>query len=93
MIRRLIRRRRDGLVEIRRARARDLVVANDAIVLAALLAGFFFFAVLLVMTLVFDPPFLAVGGWVVLALAVEQRARRPSRLAPVPPSPPPRSAA
>jgi Flp pilus assembly protein TadB len=80
---RLLRRRRDGLLEIRRARARDLVSGTDAIVLSCLLAGWLLFVVLLVMTLVFDPPFLALAVWVIASLAIEQhRKRRPARLAP-----------
>lgn len=78
---RLIRRRRDGLVEIRRARARDLMLNSDAVVLLAMLAGWLCFTVTLVMSLVFDPAFLLLAGWVVLALFVEQRHAAPPRLA------------
>ena len=94
---RIIRRhRRDGLVEIRRARARDLVLTSDAFVLLGMLGGFFFFAVLLVMVLLLDPPFLALALWGVLAAAVEQRsAGHQPRIseASMTPTPPPGSAA
>lgn len=85
---RVIRRRRDGLVEIRRARARDLVVASDAAVLLGMLAGWVLFTVTLVMSLVFDPPLLLVGGWVILAFFVEHRRTATPRLAPVRVPPP-----
>jgi hypothetical protein len=90
---RLIRRRRDGLVEIRRVRARDVVLSSDAAVLLGLLAGFFFLTVVLVLALVFDPPFLAVGAWVVVFAAVERRRARSPRLVPVRTAPPPGPAA
>ncbi len=86
---RLIRRRRDGLVEIRRARARDLVLHSDAAVLLALLAAWLLLAVVLVMALVFDPPFLALAAWLVVALAVDQRQSRHPKLAIVHVTPPP----
>lgn len=88
---RLIRRRSDGLVEIRRARARDLLSTSDTIVLLALLAGWFFLTLLLVIALVFEPPILAIAAWLVLMLFVEARRSRPAlRLAEahVPPRPP-----
>ena len=88
------RRRRDGLVEIRRARARDVVLTSDAFVLLGMLGGFFFFAVALVIVLVFDPPFLAVALWGVLAAAVEHRtAARQPRIVEAHLTPPPGSAA
>jgi hypothetical protein len=100
---RRIRRRRDGLVEIRRARARDLVLTSDTAVLCYLLVGFFLFSVILVMTLLFDPPALLVAAWCILYFAVEQRRgsgrtgrtrRRAPRLTVVPAAPsPPDSAA
>jgi hypothetical protein len=91
---RLIRRRRDGLVEIRRARARDLVSTSDTVVLLALLAGFLFFALVLVISLVFDPPFLAIAAWLVLVFAVDARRPRPAlRLVEARVPPPPGSAA
>jgi hypothetical protein len=90
---RLIHRRRDGLVEIRRFRARDVVLSSDAAVLLGLLAAFFFLVVVLVLALVFDPPFLAVAGWLVLAAAVEHRRARAPRLAAVRATRPPGSAA
>jgi hypothetical protein len=85
---RLIRRRRDGLVEIRRARARDLVLTSDAFILLAMLAGFLFFTITLVMSLVFDPPFLLLAGWLVLAVFVEQRHTATRHLAEARVSPP-----
>jgi hypothetical protein len=87
---RLVHRRRDGLVEIRRARARDLVLTSDAAMLLALLAGWFLLVAILVMSLLFDPPFLAFPAWLVLVFAVEQRrARRPRRVrSPVAPARP-----
>lgn len=81
---RLIRRRRDGLVEIRRARARDLVVVSDAMVLLGMLAGWLLFTVTLVMSLVFDPPLLLVALWFIVALFVEHRAEATPRLAAAP---------
>jgi hypothetical protein len=90
---RLIRRRRDGLVEIRRFRARDILLSRDAAVLLGLLAGWFFLTVVLVLALVFDPPFLAVAAWLVLAAAVEHRRARSPRLVAVPASRPPGPAA
>jgi hypothetical protein len=90
---RLIRRRRDGLVEIRRLRARDVVLTADAAVLLGLLAGWFLLTVVLVIALVFDPPFLAVAAWFVLAAAVEHRRARTPRLVAVAATPPPGSAA
>jgi hypothetical protein len=78
---RLIRRRSDGLVEIRRARARDLVLTSDAVVLLGMLAGWLLFTVTLVLSLVFDPPFLLLAGWFILALFVEQRRAPEPRLA------------
>lgn len=77
---RLIRRRRDGLVEIRSARARDLVLTSDAMVLLGMLAGWVLFTVTLVLSLVFDPPLLLVAGWFILALFVEQRRAPAGRL-------------
>ena len=76
MVPSLIRRRRDGLVEIRRARARDVVLSSDAGVLLALFAGFLCLTLFLVMSLVFDPPFLAVLAWLIVALAVDRRQAR-----------------
>jgi hypothetical protein len=88
------RRRRDGLVEIRRVRARDVVLTSDAFVLLGMLGGFFFFAALLVIVLVFDPPFLAIALWGVVAAAVEHRAsQREPRIAEAHLTPPPGSAA
>ena len=78
----------DGLVEIRRARARDLVLTSDAVVLLGMLAGWVTFTVALVMSLVFDPPLLLVGGWFILALFVEQRRAAAPRLAAAHISPP-----
>ena len=89
------RRRRDGLVEIRRARARDVVVTSDAFVLLGMLGGFFFFAVLLFVVLVFDPPVLAVALWAIVAAAVEHRtSTRDTRVleAHASPQPPPSAA-
>lgn len=80
---RLIRRRHDGLVEIRQARARDLVPTSDAMVLLGMLAGWLLFTVVLVMSLVFDPPLLFVAGWFILALFVEHRRSGAPRLAAV----------
>lgn len=85
---RIIRRRRDGLMEIRRARARDLVLTSDAVVLLGMLAGWVMFTVALVMSLVFDPPFLLIGGWFILALFVEHRRAGSPRLATARISPP-----
>ncbi len=85
---RLIRRRRDGLVEIRHARARDLVLSSDSMVLLGMLAGWLLFAVALVLSLVFDPPLLGVAVWAVLAVAVDHRHARPPRLATARGSPP-----
>ncbi len=85
---RLVRRRRDGLVEIRRARARDLVVTSDAMVLLGMLAGWLLFMVVLVMSLVFDPPLLLVAAWFILAAFVEQRRAASPRLATARISPP-----
>jgi type IV secretory pathway TrbD component len=79
---RLIRRRRDGLLEIRRTRARDLVLTSDTVVLSCLLAGWFLFAVLLVITLVWDPPLLGLAAWLIAYFAVEQWKRRPARSRP-----------
>ncbi len=90
---RLIHRRRDGLLEIRPTRARDLVLTSDTAVLFCMLAGWCLFAVLLVITLLFDPPFLALAAWLVLSLAVEHRRRRVPRLAAVRAGPPPSPAA
>ena len=98
---RLIRRRRDGLLEIRRTRARDLVLTSDTIVLSCLLVGWFLFAVLLVITLLWDPPFLGHAAWLIAYFAVEQWKRRHPRREPrrrprltlVTPAPPPDSAA
>ena len=91
---RIIRRRRDGLVEIRRARARDIVLTSDAFVLLGMLGAFFCFAVILVAVLLFDPPVLAVALWAVLAAAVEHRATsRGARTVEAQASPPPGSAA
>ncbi len=87
------RRRRDGLVEIRRARARDVVLTFDSFVLLALLAGWFFFSVLLVMTLIFAPAFLGLAAWGVLLLVVDQKRTRPAHLVPAAAEPPPGSAA
>jgi hypothetical protein len=77
---RVIRRRRDGLVEIRRARARDLVLTSDAMVLLAMLAGWLLFAMTLVLSLVFDPPLLLLAGWCILAVFVDQRRSAAPRL-------------
>lgn len=85
---RLIRRRRDGLVEIRRARARDVVLSSDSMVLLGMLGGWLLFAVALVMSLVFDPPLLGVAAWAILAAAVDHRPRAEPRLATAPTSPP-----
>jgi type IV secretory pathway TrbD component len=95
---RLVRRRRDGLFEIRRTRARDLVLTTDTAVLSCMLAGWFLFAVLLVMTLLWDPPFLGLAAWLIASIAVERwkrlhPPRRGPRLALVPAAPPPDSAA
>jgi hypothetical protein len=92
MIPRLVRRRSDGLVEIRPVRARDVVPASDAAVLLALLAGWLLLAAILVMSLVFDPPFLGLAAWFVLFAAVEQRRARHPRLVQAHATPPPRSA-
>lgn len=85
---RLVRRRRDGLVEIRRARARDLVVTSDAMVLLGMLAGWLLFTVTLVMSLVFQPPLLLVAAWFILALFVEHRRGETPHLATAHASPP-----
>lgn len=85
---RLIRRRRDGLVEIRRARARDLVLSSDSMVLLGMLAGWLLFTVALVLSLVFDPPLLGVAVWAVLAVAVDHRPRAQPTLATAHVSPP-----
>ena len=69
-------------------RARDIVLSSDAAVLLGMLAGWFILAVLLVIVLLFDPPFLAVPGWLVLALAVENRAARAPRAVEARVSPP-----
>jgi hypothetical protein len=99
---RLIRRRRDGLLEIRRTRARDLVLTSDTAVLSCLLAGWFLFTALLVITLVWDPPLLGLAAWLIAYFAVEQwKRQRPERrrrrprppLALVSPPQPPDSAA
>ncbi len=94
MASRLIRRRSDGLVEIRRARARDLVSTSDTLILLCLLAGFVLLTLVLVMSLVFDPAFLAIAGWLVLILFVDARSARPAlRLQEAHVPPPPGSAA
>lgn len=79
---RLIRRRRDGLVEIRRARARDLMLTSDAVLLLGMLGGWLLFTLTLVMALVFNPPLLLVAGWAILAAFVERRRAAHPRLAP-----------
>ena len=43
----LVRRRPDGLVQIRRVRAADVVLTSDTATILALFAGFVFFAILL----------------------------------------------
>jgi len=65
----LVRRRPDGLMQIRRLRAADVVLSSDTATILALFAGFVFFAILLFLTLVFDPPFLGVGAWAIRAHA------------------------
>lgn len=75
------RRRRDGLVEIRRVRARDLVLSSDSMVLLGMLAGWLLFTVALVLSLVFDPPLLGVAVWAVVAAAVDHRHRSQASLA------------
>lgn len=75
-------------MEIRQARARDLMPASDTVVLLGMLAGWLLFTVTLVMSLVFDPPLLLVGGWFILALFVEHRRAVAPRLAPVRMPPP-----
>ncbi len=67
-------------MEIRRARARDLVLTSDAMVLLGMLGGWLLFMVTLVMSLVFDPPLLLVAVWFIIALFVEQRRAPPARL-------------
>lgn len=90
---RLIRRRRDGLVEIRRARARDVVLSSDTAVLFAMLAGWLVFVGVLVFALVFDPPFLALASGGLLFFLLEQRHNRPASLVPLQATPPRGSAA
>jgi hypothetical protein len=85
---RLIRRRSDGLVEIRKARARDLVLTSDAWVLLGMLAGWLLFTVTLVLSLVFDPPLLLVAVWLIVALFVEQRRQPGAHLAAAHATPP-----
>lgn len=81
-------------MEIRRARALDVVLTSDAFVLLGMLGGFCCFAALLVIALVFDPPVLAVAVWAVVAAAVEHRtAERTPDPVPAPVSPTPGSAA
>ena len=98
----LVRRRPDGVTQIRRLRASDVVLTADTKTLFMLFGGFVTFTVLLFMTLVFDPPLLAVGLWAIVAVAVDMgRFRSGSRRAPRPPvlrvvsgstPPPPRGA-
>lgn len=61
---------------------------SDAFILLAMLAGFLCFTITLVMSLVFDPAFLLLAGWVVLALFVEHRHPAPRELAEAHASPP-----
>jgi hypothetical protein len=89
----LVRRRPDGLMQIRRLRAADVVLSSDTATILALFAGFVLFAFLLFLTLVFDPPFLGVGAWAILLAAVESRRARPLRLVKQPVARPPRGAA
>ena len=75
-MRSLVLRRPDGLVEIRRTPASDALPASDAAVRLALFDGFATFAFLLVLALVFRPPFLALGAWALVATGVESLCAR-----------------
>jgi hypothetical protein len=57
-------------------------------VLLFLLGGWALFTVTLVMSLVFDPAFLAIAVWAVFAVAVDQRRAAAPRLAAARSSPP-----
>lgn len=90
MVSRIVRRRPDGLVEIRRRRARDVVATPDAAVLLALMIGWVLFAVTLVVTLVTSPILLAMTGGFVLLGAWAGAMVRPEALQAAPLDPPPR---
>ncbi len=89
----LVRRRHDGLVEIRRARWRDLVLTSDAAVLLGMLAGWLLFVATLVMALVFAPLAIGVAALLVLLFVADGGARSAPRLVEAPVPPPPRGAA
>lgn len=92
-ISRVARRRPDGLMEIRRRRARDVVATADAAVLLALMAGWLAFSALLIVTLITSPILLAMtGGFVLLGLWGGSLVR-PGTLEPAPLEPPPRRVA
>lgn len=93
MASRIVRRRPDGLVEIRRRRARDIVVTPDAAVLLALMGGWLLFVAVLVVTLVISPILLAMTGGFVLLGAWGVAISRPATLSIAPAPPPPRHAA
>jgi hypothetical protein len=90
MASRIVRRRPDGLVEIRRRRARDVVATPDAAVLLALMGGWLIFSVALVVTLVTSPILLAMTGGFVLLGAWGVSLVRPRALETAPVEPPPR---
>jgi len=89
MVSRIVRRRPDGLVEIRRRRARDVVATPDAVVLLALMGAFLLFCAALVVTLVTSPILLAMTGGFVLLGAWGASLVRPGALEPAV-EPPPR---
>lgn len=93
MASRIVRRRPDGLVEIRRRRPRDVVATPDAAVLLALMAGWLLFVAVLVVTLVTSPILLAMTGGFVLLGAWGVAITRPQTLSVAPAPPPPRHVA
>lgn len=93
MVTRKLVRRQDGLIEIRRRRAIDLVATPDSVVLLALLGAWALFTSGLVVSLVVAPVVLAMSA-VFVALGIwGGRLARP-RLAGISPGePPPRRVA
>ena len=73
MIRPLVLRRPDGIVEIRRARLVDLILLADAATLLLLFGAFVLFALTLFLALVYSPIFLAIAAWAGLRAALEVR--------------------
>ena len=76
MIRPLVLRRSDGIVQIRRARPSDLVLVADAATLLLLFGGFVLFALTLFLALVYGPIFLAIAAWAAYRATLEAREAR-----------------